>query len=180
MKIFHACQKIKIWVNITILWYTLSFAKSLNLRRGFWRRILELQLQNNPSSLHILTLYTIRTMTTSVYQKRTSKDSYYSLYVHMCLRNANTTRDMREEEHKVLNRIITYFDLYTFAASICRFFVTRYNFTQMFIIKLWWYSYFVKLLVQSYLRDIYSEILLTVCNCYNIFCIQYKLMKKIN
>ena len=120
-----------------MLLYSLSFAKSLNLRRGFWRRILVQQLQNNPSSLHILTLYTKRTMTTCVYQKRISKDSYYSLYVHMCLRNANTTRDMREEEHKVLNRIITYFALCTFAASICRFFLTRYDFSIILIIKLY-------------------------------------------
>ena len=105
--------------------------------RFFEKDISNVQLQNNPSSLHILTLYTIRTMTTSVYQKRISKDSYYSLYVHMCLRNANTTRDMREEEHKVLNRIITYFGLCTFAASICRFFMTRYDFSIILIIKLY-------------------------------------------
>ena len=57
------------------------------------------------------------------------------------LRNANT-RDIMEEEHKVPNRVITYFNLYTYVASICRF-LTRYGFTPHDYLTRYAYYFFV-------------------------------------
>ena len=74
-------------------------------------------------------------------QNRISKDSYYSLYVHIYLRNANT-RDIVEEEHKVPNRVITYFNPYTYVASVCRF-LTRYGFTQHDYLTRYAYCFFI-------------------------------------
>ena len=86
--------------------------KSLNASR-FLRRILECNVKQYELGSHTNPVYNKSYTTSYIYQKKRNIKGllFYSLYVHMCLRNANTS-DMREEEHEALNRIKTYFDLY--------------------------------------------------------------------